>query len=251
MPQISPYSIVANGATLADDVTIGPFCYIGPKVTIGAGCVVENNVTIVGRTTLGADCHIFPLAVIGAPRDGDKKTGACTIGEANSIREHVTIYAGQPRKPTTLGKDNLVMIASQVGSGARVGDHCIFANGTHVASAAIIEDYVRTSAFSFVDESVRVGAYTFTAGYVHVDRDAPPFAMIQGSPFRVRGVNSHNLKQCGFGEEDIRALKSVFRELFNGAGLMNTDALDRLRNDPESNGYVQSLVRYLDGERDT
>jgi UDP-N-acetylglucosamine acyltransferase len=242
---ISPQSIIEKGAKLARDVVGGPFCYIGSGVKIGRGCIIENNVTIVGKTTLGEQNHIYPMAVIGATLNGDETNGVCNLGSANNLREHATVYAGSASEPTCIGKDNLIMIACQVGPGTQVGDHCIFANCTHIAGQAIIEDYVRTSAFSFVDHKVRLGAYTFTAGYVQVDHDAPPFAMIQGSPYRVRGVNSHNLKQCGFGEQDIRSLKRAFRELFNGSGEMKMDTLDELASDDQTNQYVKTLVKYL------
>ena len=137
------------------------------------------------------------------------------------------------------------MIACQVGPGATLGDHGIFANCTHIAAGAVIEDYVRTSAFSFVDEDVTVGAYTFTAGYVRVDHDAPPFAMIQGAPYRVRGANSHNLKACGFGDGDIRALKRAFREIFNSTGHLKAEILQQYRQDSKTNSCVQVLVKYL------
>ncbi len=245
MAEISPYSIVEKGAKLASDVVVGPFCYIGGSVKLGSGCVVENNVTIVGQTTIGEKNHIYPMAVIGQTLDGDENKGKCVIGSANNFREHSTIYAGTAKEPTRIGKNNLIMIACQVGAGTKMGDHGIFANCTHIADRAIIEDYVRTSAFSFVDSGIRVGAYTFTAGYVQVDHDAPPFAMIQGSPYRVRGVNTHNLKQCGFGEAEIRSLKRAFRDLYNGTGDLKQDVLKALAADKKANQYVKTLVSYL------
>ncbi len=75
-----------------------------------------------------------------------------------------------------------------------------------------------------------------------VDHDAPPYAIIQGSPFRVRGVNAEKLKRCGFGEDDIRSLKEAFRELFDGEGsLADDEAVARLSN-PASNPHVRRLV---------
>lgn len=245
MANISPHSVVEKGARIARNVVVGPFCYIGSGVKIGRGCVIENNVTIVGQTTLGDHNHIYPMAVIGETLDGNEDEGKCVIGSANNLREHATIYAGSAKNPTRIGQNNLIMIACQIGPGTQVGDHGIFANCTHIAEQAIIEDYVRTSAFSLVDKGVRLGAYTFTAGYVQVDHDAPPFAMIQGSPYRVRGVNSHNLKQCGFGEEDIRSLKRAFRELFNNTGDLKGEVLQNLARDRKANQYVKLLVDYL------
>ena len=249
MPNISEYSIIEKGAKIAKDVKIGPYCYIGPKVKIGSGCVIENNVTIVGNTTIGSDCSIFPMAVIGTSTEGDDDKCKCTIGNANSIREHVTIYAGSAKKPTVIGQHNLIMISSQIGAGAKIGDHVIFANCTHIADGAIIEDYVRTSAFGFVDEDMTVGAYAFTAGYVHVDSDVPPYSMVQGSPYRVRGVNSHNLKTCGFGDDDIRSLKRAFRDLYNGKGALNPQALAKLMNEKRLNVTVKNLIKQIKNSR--
>lgn len=246
MSEISKLSTVERGAKIADDVRIGPFCYIGSHVRIAAGCVIENNVTITGKTTLGERNHIFPLSAIGVG-SGGPKTGAAgvTIGEANVIREHVTIYGGD-EQPTRLGTDNLVMIGCQIGGGAQIGDHGIFVNSTHVGACAKIEDYVRTSAFVFIQPHVTIGAYTFTLGYAEIDQDCPPFAMVQGSPFRVRGVNTENLKRCGFGEDEIRGLRVAVRELYNGSGeTPDAKVLHRLLTSEETLPSVRRLAEAI------
>jgi UDP-N-acetylglucosamine acyltransferase len=245
MPDISPQAVVEPTAQLADDVRIGPFTYIGPHVQIGPACVIANNVTITGRTTLGPNTRVFPMAVIAAPADPAQPPGECTIGPKNAIREHVTIYTS-PDEPTHIGKDNLIMVATQVGPGASIADHGVFANCTRIGPRANIEPYVRTSAFTVIDAGVTVGAYTFTAGYVHVTHDAPPFAMLQGAPFRVRGVNTQNLHRCGFGDDDIRQLKAAFHELYRTSDT-NPDqtALRRMLDQPQENHCVRRLLQAL------
>lgn len=245
MPQISSQAIVEKGACLGADVRVGPFCYIGPQVEIAAGCVIENNATIVGKCVLGERTHVYPLAVVGAPAE-DGADGSCILGKANVIREQVTIYAGQ--NPTRIGNDNLIMIGSAVGPGAVVGDHGIFANGTLIGPDSTIEDYVRSSAFVVVEEGNTVGAYTFVAGYAAINRDAPPFAIVQGSPFRVRGINAENLRRCGFDEEDIRKLKDAFRSLFDGAdGQVNSTALQKCQ--ASTNPHLRRLAQALTPDR--
>ncbi len=246
MPGISRLAIVDKAAAIARDVRIGPFCCIGPEVRIGPGCIIESNVTITGRTTLGARNHVFAMAVIGAPHQGPSPPpGECILGDANAIREHVTVYAGNDR-PTRLGSDNLVMIASQVGAGATVGDHGIFANCTQIDPEAVVEDYVRTSAFAVVRRGATVGAYTFIAGYAEVDRYAPPYAIVYGFPFRIRGVNVENLKRCGFGEDDIRILTRAFREIFRDhSDHLRPDGLDALRAELAGNPHVGALVEFI------
>jgi len=233
---------VERGAKLAGDVRVGPFSYIGPRVRIGPGCVIENNVTVTGRTRLGQENRVFPMAVIGVSEAGPDGRAQCIIGQANTFREHVTVYAGG-EGPTRIGNDNLVMIGCQIGPGASVGGHGIFDNYTQIGRESRIEDYVRTSAFVSVDPGVTVGAYTFATAYAGIDRDAPPFAIVQGFPFRVRGANPQNLRRCGFGDDDICALKAAFRELFDGSqSRPDEEALRRLASDRTANPHVRLLV---------
>jgi len=242
MPEISKFAIVERGAKLADDVRVGPFTYIGPHVRIGPGCVIDSNVSITGKTTLGERNHVLPLAVLGAGLDGAE--GELVLGEANVVREHVTVYAGTSQ-PTRIGADNLIMIGCQIDAGATIGNHGIFVNGTHIGAGAKIEDYVRTSSFVVVYPGVTVGAYTFTLGYGEMDRDCPPFAMVQGSPYRVRGVNAENLRRCGFGENDIRDLKSAFREIFTGPDeTPDPAALKRMLTD-QNNPHLKRLAESI------
>ena len=57
-------------AQIADDVSIGPFCMIGPEVQIGSGTRVMSNVVIDGPTVIGKNNVIHPFASIGAvPQD--------------------------------------------------------------------------------------------------------------------------------------------------------------------------------------
>jgi UDP-N-acetylglucosamine acyltransferase len=246
MPEISPHAIVSPGADLAEDVRVGPFSFIGPEVRLAAGCVVESNATVTGHTVLGERNHVYPLAVVGADPDGEELPGRCIIGNGNVFREHVTVYASGG-EPTRIGEQNLVMVGSVIGPGACLGSHGIFPNFTRIGSGACIEDYVRTSGFSTISAGVRIGEYSFAAGYAEVSRNAPPYAMVWDHPFQIRGINLENLKRCGFTDEDIRSLKSAFRELFNGgAGLPHPDALDRLRARDDLNPHVRRLVDYLD-----
>lgn len=246
MPVISPLAVVEPGATLADDVRVGPFAFIGAGVSVGAGGIIESNATVAGQTRLGEGVHVFPMAVLGAGADPRAPAGACVVGARNVIREHVTVYAAPAGGCTEIGEDNLIMVASRIGPGARVGSREIFANATDVGAGACVEDYVRTSGFTMIGEGTRVGAYSFVAGFARVEGHAPPYAMLQGDPCRVRGVNTENLKRCGFPEEDIRALKLAFRRVFPGpSDAPDMDAVAEALADPRANRHVRLFAQAL------
>ena len=92
---IHPSAIIAEGAKIGADVTIGPYSVIGPNVIIGDRCILHSHVVIDGYTTLGQDNEIFPFAVIGkAPQHVKYQGEASTlvIGDRNIIRENVTMH---------------------------------------------------------------------------------------------------------------------------------------------------------------
>lgn len=246
MAAISPLAIVEPGATLADDVRIAPFVYVGADVRIAGGCVIESNVTLTGRTELGEGTHVFPLAAIGASPEPGATSGRCVIGPRNVIREHVTIYAGSGGGVTEIGAENLIMVGCRIGPGARIGRQGIFANGTDIGAGACVEDFVRTSGITAIGPGARVGAYSFVAGFARVDGGAPPYAMLQGDPCRVRGVNTENLKRCGFSEEDIRSLKLAYRRIFAGSGdAPDLDAAADALADSRAGEHVKRFARAL------
>ena len=245
MPTISPQATVET-TKLAEDVVVGPFTYIGPDVRIGAGTVVEGNVIITGRTTLGQNNHVLPGAVIGRGADGTAAKGRIKIGQANSIREHVTIAPGTER-PTRIGNSCLIMVACEFGPGAVVGSHAVLTNRTLVAGGATLADYARSGAFASVGADGVVGAYSFVTSYTQVNGVTPPYAMLDGDPCRVRGVNGILLQRCGFGEDDIRALRQAYRDLY-GDQTHDPDPqqLERLRSDPNLNPHVAHALTIIE-----
>lgn len=66
MTKIHPMSVVDPSAELAEDVEIGPFCVVGPKVKIGSGTVLISHVSVTGRTTIGERNQIYPGAASDA-----------------------------------------------------------------------------------------------------------------------------------------------------------------------------------------
>ncbi len=84
MPTIHPTAIVDASAVLADSVQVGPYCVIGPDVTIGERTALHNHVIVQSLTTIGVDNEIYPFSVIGADPQDRKFQGEaayCTIGD--------------------------------------------------------------------------------------------------------------------------------------------------------------------------
>ncbi len=251
MPKISSKAVVANPSGLAEDVEVGPFSFLGPEVTVAAGTVIANNVTILGRTSIGAGCKLYPGCVVGSPPEGlaAEDAGVCLIDAGNVIREHVIVEAGGDANGagTNVGKANMLMVGCHVGHDAALDSEGIFANFTRISHHCRIEQYVRTGGFTGMAAYATVGAYAFTTGYASIDRDVPPYAKVQGIPFRVRSVNVVRLQRCGFDAGTIAALKKAFRALFDGDAAFpageKLDSVQASSGDEHVTYLVESLRR--------
>src|SRR5271167_2579476 len=62
---VDKMAVVADGARLGKDVSIGPFCYVGPKARIGDGTILIANVTVGAEATVGQSCLFHAGARIG------------------------------------------------------------------------------------------------------------------------------------------------------------------------------------------
>lgn len=107
-------AIVAKGAKIASNVTIGPYSIIGNNVEIGEGTSVGSHVVIEGQTKIGENNNIFHFASIGAIPQDKKYQGEATlleIGDNNILREFCTINLGtvQGGGITKIGNNNLIM----------------------------------------------------------------------------------------------------------------------------------------------
>ena len=110
MTQIHPTAIVDPAARLADDVEIGPFCIVGPDVTLQARVRLLSHVVVEGATTIGEDTVVHAFSSLGGPPQHLGYKGERTellIGPRNVIREQVTMNTGTAsgRGVTTIGAD--------------------------------------------------------------------------------------------------------------------------------------------------
>ena len=129
--QIHPTAVVEPGAELDHDVVVGPFCYVGPEVKIGAGSELLLHASVLGPTTLGRDNRVFPHATLGAEPQDRSYRGEPTllsIGDGNVFREQVSVHRG-----TVKG-----------GGCTRIADRCLLMVGAHVATAMKVGGAGRT-----------------------------------------------------------------------------------------------------------
>jgi len=220
--QIHPTAIVHPGATIDPSVTIGPYSVIGERVSIGPDTVIAAHVVIDGHTEIGARNHIFPGATLGLEPQDLKYNGADSlvrIGDDNTLREYVTVNrATGAGEVTTIGNHNLLMAYVHVADNCVLADNIVIANSVALAGHVEIESRAVIGGVLGVHQFVHIGQMAMLGGMSRIDRDVPPFMMVEGSPSRVRALNQVGLKRAGLLNQDngqvFQALKKAYRLLY-------------------------------------
>ena len=226
MPQIHPTAIVAPGATLAEDVAVGPYCIVGERVVLAAGVSLRAHVVIEGRTFVGERTRIFPFASIGFEPQDLKYRGedsSLEIGRDNTIREYVTMNPGTTGGGlvTRVGNNCLFMIGAHVAHDCQIGDNVIMANNATLAGHVAIEDFAVLGGLSAVHQFVRIGRHAMIGGMSGVERDVIPYGQVMGDRARLCGLNIVGMQRRGFSREDIHGLRSAYQFLFSADGTFN------------------------------
>ncbi len=248
MPDIHPTAIVAAGAALGDQVVIGPFCTVGPDVTLGEGTRLVSHVVVDGFTRIGPRCTLFPFASVGLQTQDLKFTGGrpgTVIGEGTTIRESVTINAATADGDfTRVGAHCHIMAYAHIAHDCVVGDHVIIANVGTLAGHVTLEDRVILGGLSAVHQFTRLGRNCIIGGCAKVTQDVPPFMMADGNPLRVPGLNNVGLKRAGVSEESQRALKLAHRLLYRSE-LGTREAVERIEREIPQTPEILHLVQFV------
>ena len=247
MSQISPHAIIEDGAVIGKDVTIGPFCVISAEATIGDGTIIDANTCIYGKTTIGKNNHIFSNAVIGSIPQDLKYNGEdveLIIGDNNTIREFTLFNPGTKGggAKTIIGNHNLFMGYVHLGHDVIIGNHCILANAATLAGHVELGDYVVIGGMTPIHQFVHVGDYAMVGGASALAQDVPPFCMAEGNRASLRGLNLTGLRR-NIDREDINALKSAYRELFESGKPLKDTASELLEN--TKNHFVIDLCNFV------
>jgi len=218
MSLIHPSAVIDDGAILGANVSVGPFAYIGPQVRIGDNTTVASHAVIEGKTTIGKNNRIFSHSAVGTiPQDlkYDGEDVQLIIGDNNTIREFTLLNPGTKGggSITKIGNGNLLMGYVHLGHDVIIGDHCILANGATLAGHVELGNHVVVGGLTPIHQFVHIGDYAMVGGASALAQDIPPFCMAEGNRATLRGLNLTGLRRK-VDREEINALKSAYRELF-------------------------------------
>ncbi len=247
---VHPAAIVDSGAAVAETADIGPYCVVGPEVSIGAGTRLMAHVYVEGPTRIGEGNLLFPYSTVGVASQDLKYKGEraeTRIGNRNRIREFVTIHRGTEGGGlvTEIGDDNLLMAYVHVAHDVRIGNRAVLANGVTVGGHVTVGDWAVIGAFTGLHQFCRVGRHAMIGGYSVVTQDVLPFSMtVSDRPIKVFGANKTGLERREFAAETIDSLQKMFR-LLTRSGLNTSQAIERIRGEVPLCPEVEEVIEFI------
>ena len=246
---IHPTAIIDASASIADDVSIGPYTVIGANVSIDSGTRINSHVTINGTTKIGKNNRIYQFCSIGEDPQDKKYAGEVSfleIGDNNEIREFTSIHRGttQDKNITKIGSNNLFMAYCHIAHDCVIADDVILANAASLAGHVHIGQNVILGGFSIVHQFCQLGDHCFSAMGSAITKDVPPFVMVGGRPTKPHGINAVGLDRRGFSKEAVLQIKRAYKTLYK-SGLKLVEANEQLAVMAESQPELQVMVDFL------
>jgi UDP-N-acetylglucosamine acyltransferase len=249
---IHPTAIIDTTCNIAEDVSIGPYCIIGPHTSIGSGTVLDSHINIHGWTSIGQRCRFYSHCSVGTDPQDLKYKGEETfleIGDDNVFREFITLNRGtlDGNGRTVIGNKNFFMAYSHVAHDSTVGSQIIMANAATLAGHVTVNDHATIGAFSAVHQFCRVGPHAFIGGFSVITRDALPYIKTVGArnQGKIYGINTLGLRRKNLSEQTISELKKVYRLCFQ-SGLNTADALANVRTMQWETSEVHTLIDFIE-----
>lgn len=248
---IHPTALVDERARLGDNVRIGPWCHIGPSVTLGAGVHLHASVIVDGHTTLGDGVEVYPFVTIGMAPQDLKYAGEptlCEIGAGTVIRENVTIHRGtaQGEALTRVGQNCLIMANAHIAHDCLLGDRVIIVNNVVMGGHVQIGNDARIMGSAAVHQFVRVGRGAVVGGVCGVEMDVLPYGSVLGNRARLVGLNWVGLKRSGVTPDEMQAMRKAFRTLYPRHGQGDAVLEARIAEVRRDYGHLPRIAEMLD-----
>lgn len=248
---IHPTALIHPGASIGEDVEIGPYAIIEEHVVIGDRCRIDAHAVIKNYTKMGRGNHIHSHAMVGGEPQDLKFQGEVTwleIGDGNRIREFATLHRGTQGGGgvTRLGSRNLCMAYAHVAHDCQLGSDIVMSNGATLGGHVRVDDYAIIGGLSAVHQFCHIGTHAFVGGMTGVAQDLPPWMLAAGSRALVHGPNLVGLRRAEAGRDVIAAFKQAFRLVWR-SDMPRPEALDLLEKEYAAMPQIMAFVAFIRG----
>ena len=252
--RIHPMAVVEDGATIGENVSIGPFCTVGKDVVLKDDVELVSHAVVSGKTEIGRGCRIFPMAVIGGLSQSLHEAGedsTLTIGDNCTMREGVTINMGTVGGggKTVIGNNCLFLANSHVAHDCILGNDIVMSNNVMLAGHVKVGDKAILGGGSAVHQFGRIGRNAFIGGLSAVSYDVIPYGILNGNPGILAGLNVVGMSRSGIERATIHRVRRAFKQIFEGEGNIRNNAA-AIREEYADCAEVMEILDFIAADSD-
>lgn len=185
---------ISKDVRIGNDVTIGEYCVIEGKGSIGDGTYIGHHVCISGDTVIGKNCHFKSGAVIGEEGFGFERDendinvrfpqiGRVEIGDNVSIGANSTIERAA-LEVTKIGDGVAIDDLTQIGHNVTIGRGTTIANGAVLCGGVVIGERCNIAPNACIRQRLKIGNDSLIGLGAVVVKDVPPNSVYAGNPAR-------------------------------------------------------------------
>ena len=245
-------AIISDKARISENVEIGPYCVIGPNVSIKTGTKIHSHVNVMGNTTIGKENEIFPFTSIGNEPQDLKYQGeenSLIIGDKNKIREYVNINPGTKAGGgiTKIGNNNLFMVFSHIAHDCEIENNIVLANNVQVGGHVKIQNYAIIGGSCAIHQFSRIGELAMIGGMTGVLSDVIPFGLSLGNRNFLSGLNLIGLRRAKISNEDIKIMTEAYKEIFKT--ITYRENIESLNEKIKKNKFVEKIIKFINADK--
>jgi len=231
-------AIIEQGATIEEDVDIGPFCIIGKNVTIKKGSKLKSHITIKGNVTIEENVQIFSFANIG------DESLEIFIDKNTIIREfvHIQRFTSSLSNKIYIGKNNFIMGHVHIYEGVTLKDFVTAINAVKIYQNVTCDSYVMLGGSSTIQQDINIGMGAMIGGASYVEKDIPPFTLVEGNKAIIKNLNLVGLRRRLENKNDINTLKNIFKQICYPT--INKSIAQEIY-DTHTNQYVKEFAKFI------
>ncbi len=145
---------------------------------------------------------------------------------------------------TRIGSHCLFMMGAHVAHDCNIGDRVIMANQATLGGHVVIEEGAIIGGLAAVHQFVRIGRYAMVGGLSGVEYDVIPYGMAMGERARLHGINIVGLKRRGFARAEIQTMSEAYAIVFGEEDTL-AQRIERVARDLGTSAGIGEFVEFL------
>lgn len=190
---LGPFAVVEGGAVVGDGSRIGPHTVVASGAKIGESCVIGSSCSILGSVRMGRGVRVLAGARLGTEGFGYAEqhggavrvpqVGRLLIGDEVEIGANVTIDRGA-LADTVVGAGTKIDNLVHVGHNVRIGENCMIVAQVGIAGSVDVGRGVQLGGQAGVAGHLSIGDGARIGAQAGVIGDVPAGATYSGYPAR-------------------------------------------------------------------